>query len=42
MEETLQQILSELQNVNQRMDGFDKHFDHINNDMKELKDGKNN
>ncbi|TRM12007.1 hypothetical protein FH966_10085 [Lentibacillus cibarius] len=40
MEETLKQILSEIQKVNQRMDGLDKRFDSLNKDIKELKDGQ--
>jgi predicted nucleic acid-binding Zn-ribbon protein len=51
MEDTLKQILSELQKVNQSMDGFEKRFDNIdsdfkegfdklNRDIKELKDGQ--
>ncbi|WLR51890.1 hypothetical protein LC040_02980 [Bacillus tianshenii] len=40
MEETLKQILSELQKVNQRMAGFEKRFDNLDKDIKELKDGQ--
>ncbi|WP_404451878.1 hypothetical protein LG329_16250 [Virgibacillus necropolis] len=40
MEETLKQILSELQNVNQGMHDFEKRFDNLDKDMNELKDGQ--
>lgn len=38
MEETLNQILNELRKVNQRMDGFEKRFDNLDKDVRELKE----
>ncbi|HLQ71925.1 MAG TPA: hypothetical protein VK142_08990 [Bacillota bacterium] len=40
MEKTLNRILSELQKANQRMDGFEKRFDKLDQYIKELKDGQ--